>query len=319
MRPCVPTLILLLALSGCESSPPPPVYVTVAGHIEHRPIYAVCRAYPGYREQLLAFAAALEPAGAAFNLQIEYKFFRGAADCETDDMRAETGGRNVIDYLATQHGFEIDPHQEGGIEQGADNYADIRQLAEQVTPLVSEVVGGLLWDDPPQFARLAGGEAGWLVPDFVWEPEILSLAVSSDHHTGDFSRDDVASGVWKPAGPNEAFWEHDESARMVYVGPGIHENWSRVDDRVSSVEFVQELVDGLADGTLDRTGMYTATVTVPQSTIFKAENHAALLAITDELQPMVDAGQVVYVTYTEAVEIWRTTYDEEPNIHHRPE
>jgi len=122
----------------------PPVYVTIAGHIEDTPIYAQCAAYPEFREKLITFAETLSQTGAAFNLQIEYEFFLGASRCKTDEMRATTDGRNVIDYLATHYGFEIDPHQEGGREDGRDNYADIRFLGGTVTPAISENVGGLL-------------------------------------------------------------------------------------------------------------------------------------------------------------------------------
>jgi hypothetical protein len=128
---------------GASSSSVPPVYVTVAGHIEDTPIYARCEAYPGYREKLLQWAEGVHAAGAAVNLQIDYEFFLGASRCEAPELAdATTGGENVIHYLATHLDFEIDPHQEGGKEEGADNYADVRFLGESITPRISDNVGG---------------------------------------------------------------------------------------------------------------------------------------------------------------------------------
>jgi len=175
----------------------PPVYVTIAGHIEDEAAYAQCNTYSSYREKLLTFAETFASTGASFNLQIEYEFFLGVTRCETEAMKSETNGCNVIDYLATHYSFEIDPHQEGGVEEGQDNYADVRFLGGTITDSISENVGGLVWDDPQQFARLAQGESGLIYTDSTWYPEVLTLAVSGDHHYGDFSRDDIASGIWK--------------------------------------------------------------------------------------------------------------------------
>lgn len=194
--------------------------MTVAVHIEDVPIYTNCDVYPTYRQKLLLIADKIVQTGAAINLQIEYEFFLGASQCETEAMKANTNGQNVIAYLASHHGFEIDPHQEGGWEEGEDNYAYIRFLGEKVTPSISENVGGLVWDDPDQFARLSQGETGRIYPDFIWHPHNLTLAVSRQHHLGDFSRDDLASGIWRPSGTGSDFWKHDPDGRLVYVGPG---------------------------------------------------------------------------------------------------
>jgi hypothetical protein len=303
--------------TSTATHPAPPVYVTIAGHIEDTPIYAQCEAYPDFRQKLLAFAEAVLPTGAAVNLQIDYEFFLGTSRCETDEMRAATDGRNVIDYLATHYGFEIDAHQEGGWEEGQDNYADVRFLGGTLTPGISENVGGLVWDSPDQFARLARGEPGRINPDFTWSPQVLTLAVSRDHHRGDFSRDDIASGVWTPKGANENFWVHEPGERMVYVGPGEHANWNPDSSYLATPEFVRSLAEQLEQGTIERDRMYTASIAVPQSVIFSPEEHQRLLALLDQLAPLIESGQAVYVTYSQAVDIWREAYGARPNVFYR--
>jgi len=297
-----------------EDSVIPPVYITLAGHIEDVPIYTNCKAYPNYRTKLLQFAEVILGTGAAFNLQIEYEFFTGASECETESMKSNTGGRNVIDYLASEYGFQIDPHQEGGWEEGADNYADIRFFGNTVTPAISENVGGLVWNDAEQFTRLSEGETGRLYPDFTWEPEVLTLAVSLKHHLGDFSMDDSSSGIWKPKGADEDFWVHDPNGSIVYIGPGEHGNWGSKTPGRSTPEFVRYVAEGLRNGTLDRNKMYTASIAIPQGIIFDPGEHRKLLDLLDELKPLIDSGQAVYVTYSEAVDIWRQEYGGDPNI-----
>ncbi|NOY97714.1 MAG: hypothetical protein GXP40_00710 [Chloroflexi bacterium] len=293
----------------------PPIYVTVAGHIEDVSVYANCDAYPDFRGKLLQFAEAIAPYNAAVNLQIEYEFFMGVSRCETGEMKAATNGQNVIDYLATRYHFEIDAHQEGGWDvEGRDNYADIRYLGGQVTSAITETLGGLVWDDPAQWMRLAGGESGQIYPDFTWTPEAFTLAVSSKHHEGDFSDDDVASGVWIPKGARSDFWTHDPNGPMVYIGPGEYDNWSANPTHLPTSEFVQYLLAQLEQGRLPRDKMYTASIAVPQSIIFHPEEYGDLLAVLDQLKPLVESGQVVYATYAQVVEIWRTEYGASPNI-----
>ena len=312
-------LLLLFLFMVSPAASDTRIYVTIAGHIEDEPVYANCDAYPAFRSNLLHFAELMRTRGLTCNLQIDYEFLHGTHNCETEDMRAETGGTNLIHYLATYYGFEIDAHQEGGVEEGLDNYADVRYLGGLLTTNMSEGVGGLVWNDPPQFAHLANGENGWLYPHFKWFPEVLTLAVSQVHRSSDFSKDDIASGVWKPKGAGTNFWAHNPAERMIYVGPGENFSWGRVTPMMTTPEFVQYLADGLQAETIPTGRMYTATLTIPQSIIFNTNEHARLIAMLDAIEPCILSGQAEYVTYSEAVEIWENEYAGEPNIYHRPD
>ncbi|NCC51039.1 MAG: hypothetical protein EOM20_07470 [Spartobacteria bacterium] len=312
---CVGVFSLLLAWMALADV----VYVTIAGHIEDTPIYTNCLVYPHYRSNLLAFADFLASRGLACNMQIDYEFLYGTEHCETPAMRAETGGTNVIDYLVSHYGFEIDAHQEGGVEEGLDNYADVRYLGGVLTTAISENVGGLLWDDPAQFARLANGETGRIHTAFQWNPEVLTLAVSHWHHTGDFSQDDVASGVWKPKGANTNFWAHNASEHMVYIGPGEHSDWGGNTELMSTPKYVAHLVAGIQEGSIPTGKMYTVSLPVPQRVIFTTNEYPALAELLDAIEPYVLAGQAQYVSYSEAAALWTTLYGEEPNIYVRPD
>lgn len=296
-----------------------PIYVTVVLHIEDVPVYANCDAFPDFRQKLLQFAEAMAPYDIPINLQTDYEFLVGVDRCETPAMQAETNGQNVLNYLASEYGYEIDPHQEGGWDIGGqDNYADIRYLAGQLTSATSENVGGLVWDDPAQWRALAEGEAGLINPEFTWNPAAVTLAVGSEHHLGDFSDDDYASGVWRPRGAGSRFWEHDPGGEMIYIGPGEYTNWGNRSGQRSTLEFVHHLLEGLEAGELYRGAIYTASLAVPQSIVFDANEHFKLQRMLDDLAPLADAGQIVYATYSQVVQIWSSQYDESPNIYRAP-
>lgn len=297
----------------------PPVYVTIALHIEDVPVYANCRSYPDFRQRLLQFAQAIAPYEAAINLQVEYEFLMGINNCDVPALQNETQGQNVLDYLASRYGYEIDAHQEGGWDiEGRDNYADIRFLAGQNTGAISETMGGLVWDDPDQWERLAAGEQAQLYPDFIWHPQVLTLAVSSTHHRGDFSNDDTVSGVWRPAGAGNDFWQHDPQGSIIYIAPGLHDNWGSERQQPSTYEFVLDVHDRLADGRLDQDEIYTASVAVPQSIIFNTEEFQKMFDCLEQLSPLVSSGEIVYANYSRVAQIWQAQYASRPSIY-RPD
>jgi len=294
----------------------PPIYVTVALHLEAVPGYANCQAFTEYREKLLEFAKNIAPFEVAVNLQSDYEFLLGVTRCETPQMQATTNGQNVINYLVENYGYEIDAHQQGGWDHGGkDNYADIRWLAGDLTAGVSETMGGLVFDDPVQWRNLAEGQTGLQTPTFTWKPQALTLAVDSRHRLGDFMADDFASGVWIPAGTGSDFWAHDQQGPFVYIGPGEYDNWNNKHGKRSTPDFVRDLLLLLEKGELDPTLIYTATLAVPQSIIFNATEHAKLLALLDQLAPLSAEGKVIYANYSEIIEIWQQQFDARPNIY----
>lgn len=296
---------------------PTVVYVTLAGHIEDGVGYGKCDGYPKYRGQLLKFAEGIYARGLPFNMQIERTFFMGANDCETDQLKATTDGLNAIDYLVRRYGFEIDAHREGGWEEEGYNYADVRYLGGLLTSAMSDVVGGFVWQDGEQIARLNAGETGELYPEFVWDAKILSLAVGTAHHNGNFSQDDTTSGIWQPKGGNDDFLQHDEAEKLIYVGPGLqHSDWNQKNKCTfhHGGEYAALLLKYLAEGRIPTGKIYTTTIAIPQSVILKGENLDVLNGMLDQIAPLVAKGEVVFATYSQVVDIWKTKFNSEPNI-----
>ena len=302
-----------------ETITPPltPVYVTLAGHIEQGKWYSDCKNYPGYRDKLRAFAELMKEQDVPFNMQVDYELFQGVVDCDTPEMMAETGGVNTFEYLATACDFEFDPHQGGGWEFTPENYADVRFMGGKATDKITETVGGVVWNQQAQFDRFTKGEKGVIHKNFTWFPQILTLGVHADHHQGDFSLDDLTGGVWIPKGFDADFLTHDPQGTMVYVGPGMqHSDWNDKGDCYfkSAADYAILLTEYLKAGTLPAGEIYTTTIAIPQSLIFFPEEHHKLVAQIQQLKPLVETGAVIFVTYTDLVEIWKSEYDSRPNI-----
>ena len=134
---------------------------------------------------------------------------------------------------------------------------------------------------------------------------------------GYFSDDDLTSGVWKPASFDEGFLTHEESNRMVYVGPGQqHSNWGGGDcDFARATDYVAVLAKYLEEGTIEPGKIYTSSIGVPQGIIFgDATDQQTLADMLAYLESLVSSGQVVFATYNEVLAAWETEYDSQPNI-----
>jgi len=70
----------------------------------------------------------------------------------------------------------------------------------------------------------------------------------------------------------------------------------------------------LRSGDLDRDIIFTASIPVPQSIILHPDRHQELIELLRELAPLAAADEALYVTYSEAGDIWRTEYGSRPNV-----
>jgi hypothetical protein len=318
-EPCVPGT----PLDSEQETQQTPIYVTFAGHIEDSLAYTECSYYTQKRAELIDFAEILYSQEIPFNLQASYEWFTGVQNCETAELLSTTNGMNVMDYLHENLNVEIDVHQEGGSEDdvsSGNNLADIRYLAGQVTEYVTETTG-FQWDNQEQFERLNGGEPGRLNPDFVWYPEILAGGVSVRHTDGDFFDDMTAIGVWIPEGFNETeFFRHNRNGEgMIYVGSGPNQHmadWGPKNNChfESSADFIEVVNEYIEIGKFDAEQIYTYTYFIPQKVMFNATEHEKVQVMIDQLAPLQESGDIIYMHFTDIVETWKTTYNAEPNM-----
>ncbi len=305
---------LVVKLVQKDREPESKVYVTLMAHIEGGDIYTDCLAYPSFREELLDYSSIMHENGYRLNLQISYQFFSGVLNCETPEMQKSTNGMNVIDYLAKEYNFEIDEHHGGAYDWGSEeNHADTRYIGGLVTDRMTDIVG-IVWNSGSQFKELDSGQQGNVYPDFTFYPEIISGAVHFDHHLGDFSKDDPNSGVWIPAGAGDDFLVHDPEGRMVNVASGPHASCTRpeiVNAFENEIDYIQVLLDYINEGKIEDQ-LLTVSVAIPQKELFGGASEA--VELVRELDSLPEDDRIIWASYTEVVDAWRSDYDSEPQI-----
>ncbi len=299
----------------------PKVFITLAGHVEDHEMLTRCPKWTETRDGMLSWAEAIAPYTDTFNLQIDYPFLVTLPDCETEAHREETGGESVLVYLQNAYGWEFDAHQEGGYESpdaSPDDYGDVHWALRRAVSNPTDSVGGFVWNSQAMLNRLEDGYTDSRLHGSTWTPDLLTMAVHEDHHSGNFDRDDNTSGIWHPKdATTDGFVSHDPERRLPYIGTGLqHSNWSGSPrcDFENGVEYAEVLMDMVDEGALDASAIYTSTIAFPSSVMLKPERYDEGLAIIEAAVAMVASGRAELASYRTVLDVWKTEFDSEPNI-----
>lgn len=172
------------------------VYLTIVSHNEEpsakRPDYLNDREfYLQNRALLIQLVNTISAHGAAYNFQSDWNFLQAVIRYDQGDVTKDTGGKNIVRWMAEDKGVEIDPHA----HESQYNYADVAALIEQLGVAPSHTVGGFLYlppGNPQGWEKHKAGMSGAVYPGYFWRADIL-WGASTMLHQGD---DDRSSGVW---------------------------------------------------------------------------------------------------------------------------
>ena len=142
--------------------------------------------------------------------------------------------------------------------------------------------------------------------------------------------DEWSSGVWRP-GDEDKFYINFPDNDIVYIGEGYPhdatvigaEHASGAEVHSEDGQYIKDLVGKIEDGDVP-TGtsdgekfMYTASIHMRDTDVVSHEDSTVntvegIQSVLDELMPLVDSGQIIFVDYETAAEIWETEYSEVP-------
>lgn len=305
-----------------------PVYVTFYSHNEDSwsGLVRTQSDYEAYRDGLRERAELL----ASYDIPWDWQTDQPVLEAM---MKYEDPGDNTLTYIQSL-GASLDPHAH------KNNYADITYLMQQLGATASHVIGGTIYeqcgDDRLGFLELVdwwkeiGIRSDGLVhgdeyPEARWQPLVLS-----DPGMGGHWFDEWSTGVWRP-GLADAFYTDDPTRDIVYIGEGYpHDQWLITPEQASGAsvyasgaQYVQELVNKIQSGALP-TGtvdgekfMYTASIHIrDQARVehggYSVDTLEGLQAILDVLVPMQKAGEVVFIDFQSAADIWESEYQSVP-------
>lgn len=297
------------------------IYATVVSHNE-QDTNTYCKdgpnndpaKYASNRALLKRLADGIVARGAAFDQQNEWTFLSRVADAgyETDALKALTGGKNIVAYVAglDARRVSVDVHHHT-IGVAGENHADVAGRLEQLGVVERGVVGGFLFvpaqnaeiDQLQGYARSGlVSTKTWGAGAKTWTPKILWGGDSPNH-----TADSEASGVWRPKS-NTAFYTNDPAAPLPFVA-----------HYKGTVDFtgLDDLVAKYQAGALAKGHMYTATVMVNQCEMTDASVDGVLAEI-DKHKAAADAGYLRWKTLPDVVADWQGTYASVPQQYNTP-
>jgi len=293
------------------------IYATVVSHNEED-TSANCKngpnndpaKYAANRSLLKKLAEGIVARGATFDQQNEWEYLSRVADptYETDSLKAGTGGKNILAYLASLDGerISIDVHHHPS-KFTMENHADVAGRLAELGVMEQGVVGGFIFSpaasaevDAMRGYAAAGlvSTKTWSGKKFTWWPKILWGGGSANH-----ASDSEASGVWRPKS-NADFYTDDPASPLPNLG-----------HYKGNLDFtgMADLVAKYKGGMLPKGQMLTVTLMVNQCEMTEA-SVAATLAEIDKYADGVKQGYVVWKTLPGIVAEWKSVYASAPQI-----
>ncbi len=269
--------------------------MTIVSHNEEpsakRPDYLNDRDYYLQNRALLVqLVNTVSARGAALDFQSDWNFLQAVARYDQGDVTNDTGGKNIVKWMAEDKGVEVDPHA----HESQYNYADVAALIEQLGVAPSHTVGGFLYfppDNPQGWEKHKAGISGSVYPEYFWQANILWGAATTLHQ----GSDDRSSGIWRPLDRN-SFTTDDPQGRLIYIGGCTGDEAG-----------VSELLNRVKTGRVPAGGFYTAAIFLVQDRL-TAQEIQELGGFIGSLEPDVATGHARWLNLTQVAEAWRNEY-----------
>ncbi|MEW6201538.1 MAG: hypothetical protein AB1546_06160 [bacterium] len=278
-----------------------PIYLTLFSHNEtDSPRYDAYNSLEGYtslRTGILQIAELAAKHNAVYVFQSDWRSLEAALDYESEPgVTDNTNGKNIIRYLSEDLGIEIDPHSH---ESDGYNYADVACLISKLGVTPTGIVGGFLYDPPASadWEKFHNPMQGTMYPECQWEAEALWGGGTYQHQ----GLDDPAFGIWRPQNEDN-FNVDDPNSDLPNIGGG--------DEKDTGTLFM--LLDDIESGAAPAGKLYTASLaTFELSMANDSGYYDQLDQQLASIDPYVAQGRVIWVSFKEALDIWRTQFGEE--------
>lgn len=268
-----------------------------------------------YRNLLVTMCDTFRVKGAKYNSQHDWTFLDGAKLYD-NGTNANTNNKNIFEWMRDDNNglIELDAHA----HMTQKNYTDVVWYYQQLGITPSKVVGGFLYDTVmnaampgSNWSQMQDSLPGKVKPFLKFQFDILWGGGEPSHGgSGDLN----PIGIWKPDTLHNIL-ANNNARHLVLLGNGCNTLLTDTTTNVVStiVNEVRELVYEINNSQLPAGKFYSSCI------MFNVRDLRPGMAvkaaqIIDSLQPLIDAGYIVWKNHTEKVNIWRTQYASTPNI-----
>ncbi|MFN8285331.1 MAG: T9SS type A sorting domain-containing protein [Chitinophagales bacterium] len=265
-----------------------------------------------YRALLVQMCDTLRTKGAKYNFQSDWRFLDGVN--LYDNGTASTNGKNVCQWMHDDNNGLIE--QDVHAHKTQKNETDVVWYYQQIGITPSNVVGGFLYDTVmtpsmpgSNWTDMQDSLPGKVHANMKWQFDVIWGGGTPNHSGSDLN----TYGAWKPDTIHSVF-THSPGKHLVLVGNGcsplLHDS---IPDVVASItNEIRTFCYEINNGQLPAGKFYTACIQWNVRDLSQALIKDAA-QLCDSLQPLVDAGYIVWKNHTEKLNIWQNQYAAEPN------
>lgn len=334
--------MLFLLTDTVSAQTPTPLYINFLTHNENNDYclngkyvagcgYEDAATFAAVRRNTKLLADTIRVKNASWNFQSDWTFVVGVFTFDNKGD-ASTNGKNIIRWFREDNNnrIEIDAHSH---EDFGYNYADVVKLLDSAGGKPTTIVGGFTYNTRMNDATtggtcmkgrtwdaLAHSLSGTKFPSFKYTFEILwggafGKEVNGCVQTG-HTNDAHALGIWRPkAASNTDFFVHDPKQPLLYLGNGYGNSVDSTGNVQENINQVIAVLDSIQSGKLPPNKLYVYCIDIHQKYFRWAGYPAKVGQLIEALKPYVQQGRLVWNTLTDKVNLWRTKYNSEPNMH----
>lgn len=291
-----------------------PVYVSIFTHNERNPYSK--RYYVKQRANLITFGNVILKHGASWSFGSDYTFLDAWKTYETKTLQTTTDGKDILTYLHSLNPkMSLETHAHAGV---VVNYADV---AYQIANVASQtgfdtgssprIQSGIGVDHEDEYMNAKYGTYGAKNSTYFWKPEALFGASIGGHPGACEEQMTFYSGIWHPRSYGDSFGIKSTTNSLLNIGSGYPgtADLKRSDEPFNGLpaNYIKALVRKISSGALPAGQFYTAVISAHEGRLYADPSGytTALDRQLTQLDSLVAAGKVVYVTPSQMIDYWK--------------
>ncbi len=294
-------LFVINAIGGFAQAPV--VYFDFVTHNEETFQWNTPNFYSLNRTNLVSLANYFQSKGVTWNMQSDWVFLNNVLTQDASFF-GTTNGKNILRWMHEDKGVEMDPHA----HESQYIYPDVVHLMDSIGLPESKVVGGSIYNDSNGvniWTNLVDGQNGIIYPSKFWKPNYM-MGGGTPNHVDDLNY----YGIWNPQSP-ASYLTNDTSTHIRHLGVGCTiKIWD-----TSTVSYVvsqlKDVINKVQTGQYPGNGFYIQTIFFEQADLNSLTFYNKVVEVTDSASALVASGVAQWKSFTQAYNIWETTYNKQ--------
>lgn len=235
-------------------------------------------------------------------MQSDWVYLTNVLAQETPALMATTNNKNILVWLQSDKGVEMDPHA----HESQYLYPDVVKLMDSIGLPESKLMGGTIYNDNNGiniWTNLVNGQFGRIFPTKFWRPDYM-MGGGTPNHVADIKY----HGFWNPQSTTN-YLTHDPSKRLRHIGVGCSIKIKDTSQVANIAAELRDIIQKVQTGQYPSNGFYLQTIFFEQGDLNNTAFYNKVIAVADSANAMVASGKARWKTLKQTYTQWETAYN----------